>query len=427
MDGNFSDQLYSNPMALAGLAVLGGKPMGDALMQSAVASEQYQHQKVYQQQIEQQKQLQAQLPQILSNVDTSNPRAVFSALASAGVPVEHAATITETLAKQARYQQDQQGMDQFFQSMNGTSTPAAPPMPAGGQPMPMPPSPQPDAGGGIPVSADPTSATPAQDVAPTPQAATPITQPAPQATQNPYDDQIAKGRMAMQFGIKAKNPAIVQYGSGLVTQGTEAKNRAEDEAKKDQQRQEDITRKDAQRQEDHAREDNKPLSGSSASNLALVDQGTTAVSDIKSLIYNDDGTLDKKTILDAKLPTPLSNKGRKLKSAMHSAGNAKVRIESGAVAPTQEMFDNAVAYLPGLADDMNSSNFKLDSMNNFFKDYQKIGGRPGDKATAGSPASVAPQASAAVPPTAIQFLRSNPALAGDFEKKYGISAKQYLQ
>lgn len=427
MDNSFSDQLYSNPLALAGFAVLGGKPMGDALMQSAVASEQYQHQKAYAAEVQQKAYFQSHVAGIMQNLDPNNPMKTAGDLQEAGMDPAAAVNLVAIAVKQSRYQQEQQGMDQFFQSMNGTSVPAAPPMPAGGQPMPMPPSPQPDAGGGIPVSADPTSATPAQGMEPTQQAATPIAQPAPQAAQNPYDDQIAKGRMAMQFGIKAKNPSIVQYGSSLVTQATQEKDRQETEAKKDQQRQEDITLKEKYRAEDKATAENKPLSGESATKLALVDQGDRAVSDIKSFIYRKDGTLDKFTIADAKLPAPTSDKGRKLKSAMHSASNAKLRLETGANAPTQEQIDNAAAYLPGLLDSQNSLDFKLGTMTNFFKDYKQIGGRPSDKATAGSPASVAPQASAAVPPTAIQFLRSNPALAGDFEKKYGVSAKQYLQ
>lgn len=86
-----------DPMALAGLAVMRGAPLGDALSQAAVTSHNLQQAQMQQQQQQQAQMLAQRLPQILSEVDKNDPYAVFNTLVQNGIAPNEAALIIDRL------------------------------------------------------------------------------------------------------------------------------------------------------------------------------------------------------------------------------------------------------------------------------------------------------------------------------------------
>jgi hypothetical protein len=94
--------ITNNPTFLAGLSVMRGTPVDQALAQASLMQQQKQaqqqqmlQQQMQQQQIMRQQQMQEQLPQMLQQLQGKNPQEVFVALRTAGLDTKEAATIAK--------------------------------------------------------------------------------------------------------------------------------------------------------------------------------------------------------------------------------------------------------------------------------------------------------------------------------------------
>ncbi|TPM41423.1 hypothetical protein [Mesorhizobium sp. B2-3-4] len=124
-------------------------------------------------------------------------------------------------------------------------------------------------------------------------------------------------------------------------------------------------------------------SGTEAGQLAIVTQGQKAVGDIRKIMFNADGSLNKSTLVEAsgvnvpfvgKTPA-FSEKARELRTAFYNMANAKLRLESGAAVPESEVQRTADAYLAGIMDTPASAEFKLAAPDQYFKDFLHASGR----------------------------------------------------
>lgn len=134
------------------------------------------------------------------------------------------------------------------------------------------------------------------------------------------------------------------------------------------------------KQEDRDYEANvKPLSGEAATRLSLVKEGQRAVSSVKELVRDKDGSLDHFTIAQIQdIPLTgaitLTPKARKLWTQAYTMANAKLRLETGAAAPEAEVRRTAKALLPSLLDSSSVIDEKLSVPEQFFSDYGALTG-----------------------------------------------------
>lgn len=110
----FSESFQSNPFALAGLSILSGQSVSDALKEGAVLSNAFIKQQ--QEKVEQQRLLamQQQLPGLLDSVDTNDPQGAVKTLVSAGVPIDSALKLVGEVSKIQNQNQKMQITNQLF-------------------------------------------------------------------------------------------------------------------------------------------------------------------------------------------------------------------------------------------------------------------------------------------------------------------------
>lgn len=134
------------------------------------------------------------------------------------------------------------------------------------------------------------------------------------------------------------------------------------------------------KQEDRDYEANvKPLSGEAATRLSLVKEGQRAVTGVRELVRDKDGSLDRFTIAQIQdIPLTgaitLTPKARKLWSQAYAMANAKLRLETGQAAPEQEVRRTAKAYLPSLLDSIDVVEQKIGIPEQYFSDYESLTG-----------------------------------------------------
>jgi len=126
----------------------------------------------------------------------------------------------------------------------------------------------------------------------------------------------------------------------------------------------------------------KPLSAEAAGKVALVMQGENAVKDIEGLMFDQKGKLNKGLLaqfagkniplVGGVLPNGVTTEGRKLYTALYNMNNAKLRLESGAAVPEEEVKRATDAYIAGLLDDEESAKFKLQAPRQYFSDFKAL-------------------------------------------------------
>ena len=124
-------------------------------------------------------------------------------------------------------------------------------------------------------------------------------------------------------------------------------------------------------------------SGTEAGQLAIVKQGQDAIGDIKNLMFDKNGDLNKGVVTEAAgINVPLvgktpafSDAARKLRTAFYNMANAKLRLESGAAVPESEVQRTADAYLASALDSDATAQFKLQAPEQYFKDFLATSGR----------------------------------------------------
>ena len=101
--------IFSNPIALAGLSVMRGQDPGQALMEAQKSQAYTQHLNIaneqQQYQLDQQRKLQQILPQVMAQMGDKSPTEIMQELIRQGVPVEAATTITDSISKAQQREQ----------------------------------------------------------------------------------------------------------------------------------------------------------------------------------------------------------------------------------------------------------------------------------------------------------------------------------
>lgn len=111
---NFSEKLMRDPIALAALAVAKGENLSDALTISARTASAVQEQDERRAQRARQLEFQRRLPELLQMVDVSNPQGSIARLVSAGVPLQQATSLVDTLVDNQRQQASQDQIADFL-------------------------------------------------------------------------------------------------------------------------------------------------------------------------------------------------------------------------------------------------------------------------------------------------------------------------
>lgn len=119
--------------------------------------------------------------------------------------------------------------------------------------------------------------------------------------------------------------------------------------------------------------------GENANRIALARTGAEALSKIPALAKGEDGSMDRKTLLELeghiRLGTPLvSAKARDLYTRAFTATEARLRLTTGAAAPEEEVRRNLNAYLPGVLDDDKTMANKLGELDSYFGEFLQTQG-----------------------------------------------------
>lgn len=105
MKNNIGDNIFSNPLTLTGLSVLGGKDLGTALNDAAVQSRNYQILQAQRAEMQQQQYLRENIGQIMQNIDPNDLPGSFARLVQSGIPPQNASAFIENIRKQQAQQQ----------------------------------------------------------------------------------------------------------------------------------------------------------------------------------------------------------------------------------------------------------------------------------------------------------------------------------
>lgn len=111
------NEAMMQPMFLAGLGVIEGKTLSDALTQAAASSLKFKQAKQAQADRERQEQLAAELPNLLSNLDVSNPNEAISSLVAGGVSFKNAANAVNQQIDNVRQARSQRIRQEVFDTL----------------------------------------------------------------------------------------------------------------------------------------------------------------------------------------------------------------------------------------------------------------------------------------------------------------------
>jgi len=117
------------------------------------------------------------------------------------------------------------------------------------------------------------------------------------------------------------------------------------------------------------------VAGESAGRVAMSQQGITNIEHAKSKLFTKDGALNKTLILKMSIPgfagMPNDTDARETYSAVRTAIEARLRLETGAAAPEAEVNRVLSRFLPTIMDTSESARFKLDQLQEFFESALK--------------------------------------------------------
>ena len=154
----------------------------------------------------------------------------------------------------------------------------------------------------------------------------------------------------------------------------------------------------------------------SAAKSSLIDSSAAALGEVKKLIYDKDGKVNRGNVANAAARTWFTD-GRQLDTKIKAAVEGVLRAESGAAVPDNEVKRAAERFRPQVGDSDATIKSKLDALEEF------VGNTRG-KIQQGR----VPKASNdGIPSEAVSYLKSNPNQAAFFDMKYGKGAsKRYL-
>ncbi len=134
MPDGFGSSLYGDPLALAGLGVISGTPLNQALLEGARASTEYTRAQNAQLELRRTAHLQQVLPDLLQRIDIKNPIESLRVLTEAGVPLEQASTLVNQLTDNVRQQQGQDFLQNLFGGAAGSGVAPSGAAPSGADP-----------------------------------------------------------------------------------------------------------------------------------------------------------------------------------------------------------------------------------------------------------------------------------------------------
>jgi len=108
------------------------------------------------------------------------------------------------------------------------------------------------------------------------------------------------------------------------------------------------------------------LSPEASAKRELLVQGVNDIEDYKKMIFTKDGNINRDIVFHAALGTPFTE-GRKARSLIMNAIEAKLRAESGAAVPEQEVVRMAQRFVPSSGDKDDTIRSKTDRLEQFLK------------------------------------------------------------
>jgi len=125
----------------------------------------------------------------------------------------------------------------------------------------------------------------------------------------------------------------------------------------------------------------KPVPTEKTRLLTISESGKKGVDDVESILFNEDGSLNRGVVAALNAPFGTAASGA-LGQAASQAYNQiigairdKLRLESGAVIGEEEMAREMQRYLPGIFDTPEVARKKLDALRDVMDSYQELGGR----------------------------------------------------
>jgi len=109
------------------------------------------------------------------------------------------------------------------------------------------------------------------------------------------------------------------------------------------------------------------LTTENAGKATMLEQGAKDIAAAKNLIYNQDGSINKKNLASSALNVPFSE-GRTLTSLIENAVNAKLRAETGATATPAELESMKKRFQPNALDSKETIDEKLSRLESFLSD-----------------------------------------------------------
>lgn len=146
----------------------------------------------------------------------------------------------------------------------------------------------------------------------------------------------------------------------------------------------------------------KATATESAGKIQLAQTGLGAFEEMKNLVFDEKGKVNKKNLLNAWTGTPLSE-GRNLSILAENAADAITRAATGAGMPQQEMEAYKRRYVPSVFDNEETIRTKMAQLSSFLNGYlEKLDPTGATRARVGSPESFKKKA---IPKTADDYMK----------------------
>lgn len=119
---------------------------------------------------------------------------------------------------------------------------------------------------------------------------------------------------------------------------------------------------------------NHPASMEAAGRIAMLDQANNDINDARGIVFGKDNKLNRKVLLGANVPftSGVGEESRILYSAIENAVAGKLRAETGATAPIEEVRNISGRFKPTPMDTEKSAAYKLDRLQEFVNSARSI-------------------------------------------------------